>query len=192
MKLMLNALGCDNVIALEPFESIKPVGGEILSLPFPGEHCGLSIHSKHSILINLLGHKFLFLVDSDAVDAGLYGRLGPGIGHIDALFIGMECHGSPLTWFYGPLLTRPISRKDDESRRGNASNAHRAWNAVQNLDCDDIFVYAMGNEPWNRHLLGLEYSPSSIQITESARFVNLCRSAGRRAERLHGCRELHY
>lgn len=192
MRLMLKALGACNVTTLEPFESVETPDGQITSLPFPGEHCGLGVASKQSLLINLLGKQFLFLVDSDAVDSELYIKLSKRVGAVDALFVGMECRGSPLTWFYGPLLTRPISRKADESRRGNASNCQRAWNAIKHITCPQIFVYAMGNEPWNRHLLGLEYSPTSVQITESTELVNTCLAAGRRAERLRGCREMHF
>lgn len=193
MKAMLRALGVENVRTVEVFDRITlPCGGEITSLPFPGEHCGLSITSKHSISVRFAGKHFLFLVDSDAVDPVMYERLSERVGHVDALFVGMECHGSPLTWFYGPLLTRQLSRKEDESRRGNASNCARAVNAIRHFRCSQVFVYAMGNEPWNRHLLGLEYSADSIQITEADEFVRTCIQEGRKAERLRGCREMRF
>lgn len=187
MKLILKALGCHGVRTLEPFESVDIRDGDILSLPFPGEHCGLSIFSKHSVLVSLLGRQFLFLVDSDAVDPRLYDRMRRRIGRVDAAFVGMECRGAPLTWFYGPLLSRTVTKRDDDSRRGNASNSQRAWDALSRLDCHRVYVYAMGNEPWNRHLLGLEYSPDSVQITESNNFIERCRAEGIPAERLHGC-----
>jgi L-ascorbate metabolism protein UlaG (beta-lactamase superfamily) len=192
MKLMLNALGCHSVSVVDHFDTVPVGDGQIESLPFPGEHCGLSIQSKHSIHITLGGHRFLFLVDSDAVDPRLYERLDSRLRELTAVFLGMECHGSPLTWFYGPLLTRPISRRNDESRRGNASNCERAWNAIQHVDSKNIYVYAMGNEPWNRHLLGLEYSSGSIQITESDEFVRRCRQAGQAAKRMNGCSEMYF
>jgi L-ascorbate metabolism protein UlaG (beta-lactamase superfamily) len=192
MKSMLRAMGVENVQTVEVFDRIGVQDGEIVSLPFPGEHCGLSITSKHSISIRLAGKRFLFLVDSDAVDPVLYERLSKHLGDLDALFVGMECHGSPLTWFYGPLLTRQLSRKEDESRRGNASNCARAMNAIRHIRCTNVFVYAMGNEPWNRHLLGLEYSPDSIQVTEADALIRTCIQEGRNAERLRGCREMRF
>jgi L-ascorbate metabolism protein UlaG (beta-lactamase superfamily) len=192
MKLMLKALGCQSIRALDPFDRVEVADGQIVSLPFPGEHCGLSIFSKHSVLIELLGRRFLFLVDSDAVDSSLYTRIQARVGHVNAAFVGMECDGAPLSWFYGPLLARTVTKKDDDSRRGNASNSRRAWDAISQLDCERVYVYAMGNEPWNRHLLGLEYTANSVQITESTRFVEQCRAEGIHAERLHGCTVMNY
>jgi hypothetical protein len=104
----------------------------------------------------------------------------------------MECQGAPLSWFYGPLLGKTVSRRDDESRRGNASNCARALEAIECLDCKSVYVYAMGNESWNRYLLGLEYAGDSIQITESDKFVEQCRLADKYAERLNGSRELYF
>lgn len=192
MKLLLGRLGCTNVVVCDPLDRLPLPDGEILSLPFPGEHCGLDIASKQSLAVTVSGRRFLFLVDSDAVDAVLYRRLARIVSKADALFIGMECQGAPLSWFYGPLLGKSMSRKDDESRRGNASNCLRAAQAIDNIDCHDVYVYAMGNESWNRYLLGLEYAADSIQVTESDRLVELCRQSGRRAQRLTGSCELQF
>jgi L-ascorbate metabolism protein UlaG (beta-lactamase superfamily) len=192
MKLILKRLGCANVILCDPLDRLALPDGDLLSLPFPGEHCGLDIGSKQSMAVTVCGRRFLFLVDSDAVDPALYRRLARIVPKADALFIGMECHGAPLSWFYGPLLGKPMSRKDDESRRGNASNCLRAARAIDNVECRDVYVYAMGNESWNRYLLGLEYAADSIQVTESDRLVELCRQSGRRAQRLTGSCELQF
>jgi hypothetical protein len=192
MKLLLRRLGCLNVIVCDPLDRLPLSDGELVSLPFPGEHCGLDIASKQSMAVSVRGRQFVFLVDSDAVDAALYRRLAHIVPKADALFIGMECHGAPLSWFYGPLMGKTMSRKDDESRRGNASNCERAAQAIGAIECADIYVYAMGNESWNRYLLGLEYSEDSIQLTESDKLVDLCRGAGKRAQRLSGSRELQF
>lgn len=189
MKLTLQQLGFTDIEAMDDLQVEEIPGGHLVSIPFPGEHCGLEIQSKHCALVVLEGVRILFLVDSDAVDLALYTRLKKHIGHIDALFIGMECHGAPVTWLYGPLLQKTMLRRDDESRRGNGSNCDRAWRVIQELGCDNIFIYAMGMEPWNNHLLGLEYSADSVQITESNALIERCRAAGLRAERFKGCRE---
>ena len=190
MKLLLQRLGCVNVTVCDPLDRLALPDGELLSLPFPGEHCGLDIASKHSVALTLRERRFVFLVDSDAVDAALYHRLAGIVPRADALFIGMECQGAPLSWFYGPLLGKAMSRKDDESRRGNASNCTRAAQAIGSIDCRNVYVYAMGNESWNRYLLGLEYSEDSIQVTESDEVVDLCRRAGKHAQRLSCSQEL--
>lgn len=192
MKLILKRLGCQNIRVLDPFDRVSLGDGEIVSLPFPGEHCGLDIASKQSVVVTKAGRTFVFLVDSDAVDSELYRRIARFIGRADGLFIGMECYGAPLEWMYGPLLGKDVGRENGESRRGNASNCERAWHAIKHVDCDNIYVYAMGSESWNRYLLGLEYSPDSVQITESEKFMRLCRSAGKSAVRLTGCRDLHF
>jgi L-ascorbate metabolism protein UlaG (beta-lactamase superfamily) len=192
MKLLLRRLGCANVIVCDPLDRLPLSDGELVSLPFPGEHCGLDIASKQSMAVTICGRRFLFLVDSDAVDAALYRRLARIVPRADALFIGMECQGAPLSWFYGPLLGKATSRKDDESRRGNASNCARALQAISHIECGDVYVYAMGNESWNRYLLGLEYGEDSIQVTESDKLVDLCRRTGKRAQRLSCSQELQF
>jgi L-ascorbate metabolism protein UlaG (beta-lactamase superfamily) len=190
VRLIMRELGFTRVHALEPFESLQVPDGQILALPFIGEHAGLDIMSKSSFAISLKGRTCLFLVDSDAVEPVLYRRLARRIGKVDALFIGMECHGAPLTWLYGPLLPGALSRRDDDSRRLSGSDCARAWGVVEELDCSRVFVYAMGQEPWLKHLMGLAYQPGSVQLTESDKFLERCRAEGIPAERLYGCREM--
>src|SRR5262249_43765251 len=120
----------------------------------------------------------------------LFTRLSQRIGKVDALFIGMECHGAPLTWLYGPLLMTAVSRRDDDSRRLSGSDCARAWRVVEELDCSRVFVYAMGQEPWLKHLMGLAYKPGSVQLIESDKFIERCRGDSIPAERLYGCREM--
>jgi L-ascorbate metabolism protein UlaG (beta-lactamase superfamily) len=189
MKLTLQELGFRDVEALDDLQVVNIPGGHIVSIPFPGEHCGLEILSKHCALVVLEGVRILFLVDSDAVDPALYTLLKRHIGHVDAMFVGMECNGAPASWLYGPLLQKAMTRRDDESRRGNGSNCERAWRIIEEIGCQKIYVYAMGMEPWNNHLLGLEYSADSIQIMESNALVERCRANGLHAERFRGCRE---
>lgn len=192
LGLILKRLGFTNVISVDPLESVPLDEGEILSLPFMGEHCGLDVSAKHCVCVKLAGRCFVFLADSDGIDPVVYQRLRERVGKVNALFIGMECRGAPLTWLYGPLLTRPISKRDDESRRLSGSDCERAWAIMSALDCDTAFVYAMGQEPWLRFLMGLAYQEDSIQITESDKFIERCRQAGKSAERLLGCREMTF
>jgi len=60
----------------------------------------------------------------------------------------MECDGAPLSWLYGPLITRPIDRKVDHSRRLSGSNYERGIDIVNRFRCKEAYVYAMGMEPW--------------------------------------------
>lgn len=192
LKLVLTQLGFSGVQVLDDLDRVEVPGGAITSVPFPGEHSDLDIYTRQCVAITLHGRNLLFMVDSDAVDAALYARLSRYFQNVDALFIGMECHGAPLTWLYGPLLMKPVSRGDDQSRRGSGSNSTRAFGVVEHLGARKVFVYAMGLEPWNNHLLGLEYTPDSIQMIESDRFIARCEASGISAERLKGCREMMF
>jgi L-ascorbate metabolism protein UlaG (beta-lactamase superfamily) len=192
MKLILQRLGYANIEVVDAFDSIKFEEGEIISLPFSGEHCDLNVHSKQTIFVTIKGRRFFFLVDSDAIDPGLYRLVTTIVGRPDALFVGMECFGAPLTWLYGPMLTKPISRRNDESRRLSASNCERAWKLVKDLGCPKAFIYAMGQEPWLRYLMGLEYTPDSIQLKQARSFVERCVQAGVEVEHLNISREMFF
>jgi hypothetical protein len=193
MKAILRELGFSNADVLEPFDSIGFPGGEITILPFPGEHVDLEIYTRQCFLVKAQSRQFAFFVDSDGWDPGLFRRMARRIhGRIDALFIGMESHGAPLTWLYGPLMTHAISRRDDESRRLSGFDCRRAWEAMRELSVDKVFVYAMGQEPWLRYLMGLEYSPDSVQLKEVASFLGRCEEARIPAENLYMSRELVY
>ena len=178
MLLTLRELGFDAVDVLEPFDTVELPEGEILSLPFTGEHADLNIYSKQAIALSLKGRKFLFLIDSDGRDPMLYQRLMRRIGAIDALFIGMECNGAPLNWLYEPLMNKPLNRRNNESRRLSGADSARAWSILSVVKAPEVFVYAMGQDPWMKYIMGLEYEPDSIQLTESNAFIEQCNAAG--------------
>lgn len=190
MKQVLRSLGFSEVRVLEPLEPVAIEAGELIGLPFFGEHAGLDIHSKLCVAIKLAGRSIVLVADSACPDPAYYRHLKKRLGRIDVLFIGMECHGAPLTWLYGPYLTRPVRRRDDDSRRLSGSNFAQARTIVESFQCPRVFVYAMAMEPWMRHLSGLEYTPDSIQITESNKLLEYCKDAGIEAERLQGCKEM--
>lgn len=192
MKLIMRELGYERIETLEPFDSVDIPGGDMLSFPFTGEHSDLNIYSKQSILLQLKGRKFMFLVDSDGRDEALYQRLMRRFSAVDAVFLGMECDGAPLTWLYEPLLTKAINRRNNESRRLSGADCARAWNVMKEIDAPQAFIYAMGQEPWLRYLMGLEYNPDSVQLIESNQFIEKCQQSGIDAERLFLCRELEY
>ena len=189
MKLILRHLGFHRIRTLDAFESVELPEGCVVGVPFSGEHGDLDIHTRQSAYVTLAGRRFLFLVDSDGIDPGLYKRLARRFNNVDAVFLGMECFGAPVSWLYGPLFTRPLNRKNDESRRLSGCLAERAWGVVDSIGCSQAFVYAMGQEPWLRYLMGLEYQPDSFQLRECDTFFDRCRAGGIHAERLFGCAE---
>jgi L-ascorbate metabolism protein UlaG (beta-lactamase superfamily) len=186
---IMSRVGFSGLIELGEMETLPIQDGFIMGLPFLGEHCDLNIQSKLSYFINLKGKKLLFAADSNNIDEYLYKNIFDITSEIDMLFLGMECEGGPLTWLYGPLLTKPIARAFDRSRTLSGSNFEKAWSIVNNLKCKNAYVYAMGQEPWLRHVMALNYTPDSIQITESNKFVTKCRENGIEAERLYGKKE---
>lgn len=192
MKLILHSLGFDTIDVLDSFERVEIPDGDILSLPFTGEHADLSIFSKQAIALTLKGRKLMFLIDSDGVDGMLYRKLMRRVGPIDALFLGMECHGAPLAWLYEPLLGKPISRKNNESRRLSGANCERAWNVLMEIQPPRVFIYAMGQEPWLQYMMGLKYEPDSIQLVESDRLLEQCKQSGIQSERLYCSREIEF
>jgi L-ascorbate metabolism protein UlaG (beta-lactamase superfamily) len=190
LKLILERLGFTDISVVDPFDTIALPEGSLQFLPFLGEHADLDIRTKHTVMAELRGRRLLFLIDSDAVNPAIYDRMASLLGRLDAMFIGMECNGAPLTWLYGPLFTRPVGRRDDETRRLSGSSFEHAWNVVTRVDCARVFVYAMGQEVWMRHLMGLEYTEDSIQLRESNKLIETCRANGILAERLNGCVEM--
>ncbi len=190
IALALRILGFANVEAMDWMETLQIPGGAITALPFYGEHADLSIASKHGVHLRLEDRCLLFLADSDCKDRSLYKRIVSLLGKVDTLFIGMECDGAPLSWLYCTYLSNPVNRRDDGSRRLSGSDAKRAAVIVEETGCRQVYVYAMGQEPWMRYVTGLEYTPQSKQIVESNKLLKHCAEIGVAAERLRGCRTL--
>jgi L-ascorbate metabolism protein UlaG (beta-lactamase superfamily) len=189
LKLILETIGFSSVHSLGEFESIDIPNGQILGLPFLGEHSDLNVHSKIAHHVTLNGHKFLLAADSNNLDPELYTEIFKKTGSIDMLFLGMECDGAPLTWLYGPFLTHPIKRKYDNARTLSGSNFEKAWSIVEKSGCKEAYVYAMGGEPWLHYIMALTYTPDSIQITESDKVVQKCLENNITSERLFAQKE---
>ena len=190
MRLMLENIGFKNVIELQAMESIAWEHGSIMALPFLGEHSDLNISAKTAYLLRIGDRSLFFAADSCNIEPRLYEHLHAEIGDVDALFLGMECDGAPLTWLYGPLLTRGIERPMDESRRLAGSNFDQASNLVRRFNCKSTYVYAMGQEPWLGYIMSLQYTDQSRPIVESNRLIQECLERGINAERLFGEEEI--
>lgn len=186
LKMILRHIGFNRVIEMDELDILQiGLNNTIIALPFLGEHSDLNIYSKLAYCIKSQGKTFMFAADSSNLDEVLYDRIYDIIGDVDMLFIGMECNGAPLSWLYGPLLTKPISRVHDRSRTLSGSDFNQAWSVVNKLKCKHAYVYAMGQEPWLSHVMGLIYTPDSVQIMESEKFVNACNNSGIKSERLY-------
>jgi len=190
MKLLLQHCGFASVIELGEMETLPIRDGLVMGLPFLGEHADLDVRTKLAYLVKSGRHALLFAADSCNVEPKMYEHIHAEIGDVDALFLGMECDGAPLTWLYGPLLTRRIERAMDESRTLSGSNYEQAIAIVDRFKCRDVYVYAMGQEPWLNHVMRIKYTDESRPIVDSNRLLETCRQRGITAERLFGEREI--
>jgi hypothetical protein len=185
LKRILRVLGFEKIVTLDSLERYDFQDGSITALPFSGEHCDLDVHSKHCALVEVKGRRIGLFIDSDAIDIDVYNRLVDRIRNPDIMFIGMECNGAPLSWLYGPLLSATASKKNDNSRRLSGANFAQAWRLTESIQPKRVFVYAMGQEPWMKHVMGLNYTPEAVQMQESNELVRRCVAEGIPAERLY-------
>ncbi|WP_437283016.1 MBL fold metallo-hydrolase [Sorangium sp. So ce375] len=192
LRLALRQIGFDNVVELDELEEIEIEGGAIVGLPFFGEHGDLNIRAKLAYLVRLQEKTIVAAADSNALEPMLYRRIRDVFGAVDTLFLGMECEGAPMSWAYGPLMMAPLARKMDQSRRLCGSDAQRAGEIVDLLGARQVFVYAMGQEPWLGHVMGLRYTEASPQIVQSNELVARCQASGVSAERPYCLQEIEF
>jgi L-ascorbate metabolism protein UlaG (beta-lactamase superfamily) len=190
LKLLLEQCGFRNVIEATEMEDIETGKVRITALPFFGEHADLDIRSKMAWLVKIGPHAMIFAADSCNIEPRLYEHIHREVGDVNALFLGMECDGAPLTWLYGPLLTTRIERAMDESRRLSGSDFEQGRNIVELFKCKEVYVYAMGQEPWLNHVMSIKYTSESRPIVESDKLLKWSHERGITAERLFGEREI--
>ena len=190
LKLLLERIGFANVIHLDELETIAAGKVSITGLPFLGEHADLDIRCKLAYLVRLGRHSLIFAADSCNPEPKLYEYVQKLVGDIDVLFLGMECDGAPLTWIYGPLITRRVQRTMDQSRRLSGSNYKRGMDIVLRFNCKQVYVYAMGQEPWLNYIMSKKYAEDSSPIVESNALLADCAARGIVAERLFGDKEI--
>ena len=190
LKLMFRNIGFGNVIEIDEMEEIKIDGVSITGIPFLGEHGDLNIRSKIAYLISLEGKTVMCMADSNNIEPMVYQYVREIVPHVNVLFIGMECDGAPMSWVYAPLLTRSLPRKMDQTRRLDGSNGEKALDIVNRLSPEQVFVYAMGQEPWLTYVTAIQYTEASRPIIESNKLVEACRGRGITAERLFGHKDI--
>jgi len=190
LKLLFQNLGFANVREIDELESIEIKGGSVTGLPFFGEHADLNIRTKIAYLIDLEGRSVMCAADSNNIEPQLYERLHDFMGDVDVLFLGMECDGAPLSWLYGSLLTSPLTRKVDQSRRFDGSNYEKGIDIINRLRPKQVYIYAMGQEPWLTYLTSIQYTNESRPIVESNKLVADCKNRGLLSERLYCQKEI--
>jgi L-ascorbate metabolism protein UlaG (beta-lactamase superfamily) len=192
IKLMLNAIGFDNVIEIDEMEAIKFSDCVITGVPFVGEHSDLNIQAKICHHVSVGDFKMLFVADSCNIESRLYQHVQAVLGDIDVLFLGMECDGAPLSWLYGPLLTESLPRDKDISRRLAGSNFEKGKGLINAFNAKEVYVYAMGQEPWLEFISSIKYTDESNPIVQSNILIEYCRERNIISERLFGEKEIFY
>jgi L-ascorbate metabolism protein UlaG (beta-lactamase superfamily) len=190
IKLLYSTLGFKNIIELTELEKISEKGVVITGIPFIGEHHDLHVASKLCYHIKLGDYSILSVADSCNQSPEIYKHVQKVVGDVDVLFLGMECDGSPVSWVYGPFFTDMPERVKDHSRRGRGCNFNEGIDLVHRFNCKEVYVYAMGAEPWINYILDVHYTDKSNPIVQSNLLILECKKEGRFAERLFGEAEL--
>lgn len=186
LRLVLEHCGFARVVDMAELEAIALPGGELRALPFLGEHGDLNVRSKLAYSISLSGRTFVCVADSRSIEPRLYRYVREMIGPVDALFVGMESEGAPVSWLYGELFDPPLARHLDQGRRLNGSDSGGALALVDELAPRAAYVYALGCEPWYAHIMGLAYTDDAPQLKQARAFVDGCRARSIEAARLFG------
>ena len=192
VKLCLEHIGFNNVIEIDEMQKVSFMDCNITGVPFTGEHCDLDVRAKLCYHVEIGKFTFLFVADSRIVESRLYSHIQKKIGDIDVIFLGMECDGAPLTWLYGPLLTEELPRDKDNSRRLAGSDCEKGMNLVNIFNPKEVYVYAMGQEPWVEFISSVRYTEESNPIVQSDLLIKECEKRNITAERLYGEKELLY
>ena len=58
------------------------------------------------------------------------------------------------------------------------------------IQLNEVYVYAMGQEPWLNYIMSIKYTDQSRPIVDSNRLIGTCRERGLVAERLFGEKEI--
>jgi hypothetical protein len=80
----------------------------------------------------------------------------------------------------------------DHSRRLSGSNFESGIKIVEQFNCKEVYVYAMGQEPWLNYVMSIKYTEESNPIVASNKLIEACRSRGIVAERLYCQKETQY
>jgi L-ascorbate metabolism protein UlaG (beta-lactamase superfamily) len=191
LKLLVKKIGFRHVVELDTLESIPLSGGEIIAVPFMGEHADLP-HSKTAFVVRSGRRRILIAADSNCLDRQVYENVRSLVGTIDTLFIGMECVGAPLSWSCGPFLPFKPDFSHEQSRRYRGCDSGGAMNIIEAIGAKEVYLYAMGLEPWLEYLLGLALTEDSEQLKQSRVLLSNVRQKGfASAQLLYGKQEIH-
>ncbi len=175
LKLALNAIGFEQVEEATCLQRLPITEGEVLCLPFFGEHGDLDVDTKLSYRIRFGEINILFFADSRIIDDRVYSDLVPLIGDVEMMFIGLASQGAPMSWLYGPYLTQTINRNDDNNRSLSASDANHAIKCTSIFKPKQAHIYAMGREPWLQFIMAQNDQNQHQENIEVEKYLSWCR-----------------
>lgn len=192
LKLMFETIGFENIIELGTMELLKKKDCTIQAMPFTGEHSDLDVKAKACFSVKIDDFSLLFMADSRVVEKQLYTHVQRQVGNVDVIFLGMECDGAPMSWLYGPLLFEEPLKENNQSRRLSGSDCAKGMTLIDIFQPSEVYVYAMGQEPWCEFISSIKYTDESNPIVQSNKLIDTCRERGIAAERLFGEKEILY
>ena len=193
LELMLRAMGFKHVVGLGELDRLELPGGHATAIPFFGEHGDLDIQAKASWAIRLAGRGVLVASDAQGIEPRVFELLSDELADLDALFLAMEPNGAPpLTWGYGPMFAVPPTRAMDQARRQRTAIQGEIVQILARLAPKAFYNYAMGLEPWLKHVMGLGDPSVRPALDDGDEVVRFCKERGIVAERLHVQKELYF
>ncbi|MCY1079871.1 MBL fold metallo-hydrolase [Archangium lansingense] len=189
IKLLARSLGFQNVLELDTYESLPLPDGEIVTVPFLGEH-GDVCQAKSSYVVRAGKQQMLFAADSMCVDDAVYRHMRQNLGTIQTVFMNTEIEGAPHTWTLEALFPKKRDRKLEKNRRCRGSNAAEGLRLLELVGASRLYNYAMGLEPWMENIIGPPSPPEAPRMKESDRLLAELRAKGLGAERLCGPTDL--
>jgi L-ascorbate metabolism protein UlaG (beta-lactamase superfamily) len=180
LRLAGREIGFKNVVEVDTLDSIPLPDGEIVSVPFFGEHADLA-HAKSAYVVRCGKQSILFAADANCIEPQTYAHVQHAIGDVQTVFLGMECVGAPLSWLYGALLPSRLSNAYDKSRRTQGSDAPAAMALLERVNAERVYIYALGGEPWLNYSMGLGLDENSPQVKEANKVLEAAAGVGLRA-----------
>lgn len=191
LRLILNALGFKNVVEVDDFGTYPLPGGCVTALPFLGEHSDLPVRGKSGYGVTLGCKTCVMVADSRCLEPRIYEKARDKLGPVSALFVGMECEGSPMVTANGPYLPDDLhTLQMSRSRRTRASDAAAGLALVRALCPGVAYVYAMGLEPWLSYMFGIPDKARSYSLAQTEKFIQRSVAMGVPARLLCGSQVL--
>ena len=97
---------------------------------------------------------------------------------MEVLFLGMECDRCAYELDLRALLTQKLERARITPAGLPARTTSGRMHLVELFGCKEVYVYAMGQEPWLNHVMKIKYTEESNPIVQSNRLIETCHERG--------------